>query len=154
MEILYLHCSKGATNDAPDLILSDRNYFTSMWNGMALNQRFESYSREAATSMGFQSLMFNQATCMWSEFVPNFGQNTTDAVTTTSGPTAAAAFFLNTRWLEIITHTDCNFITSDFEEPVDQAAAHAKLLYFGNLITTQRRKLGLHYGVDTPAIVA
>lgn len=148
METLYLHCSKGATNDPPDLILGDRNYFTVVWNSMLPQQRFESYSREAATSMGFQSLMFNQATLMWSEFVPNFGQNTTDAVTTTSTSAAAGAFFLNTRWLEIVTHQDCNFIMSDFEEPIDQAAAHSKLLYFGNLITTQRRKLGLHYGVD------
>jgi hypothetical protein len=148
METLYTHCSKGATNDAPDLILGDRNYFTAVWNSMLLQQRFESYSREAATSMGFQSLMFNQATLMWSEFVPNYGNSTTDVVSTTALATQSAAFYLNTRWLEIVTHQDCNFITSDFEEPIDQAAAHAKLLYFGNLICTQRRKLGLHYGVD------
>lgn len=154
METLYLHCSKGATNDSPDLILSDRNYFTCLWRSMLPQQRFESYSREAATSMGFQSLMFNQATCMWSEFVPNYGVNTTDAVSTTSAATTAVAFFLNTRWLEIVTHTDCNFIMSDFEEPIDQAAAHAKLLYYGNLIGTQRRKNGLHYGVDITGITA
>lgn len=154
MEQLYIQCSKGATNDAPDLILCDRNYFSAVWRSMLVNQRFESYSREAATSMGFQSLMFNQATMMWSEFMPGYGQNTTDAVTAASLGTAAVAFFLNTRWLQIITHQDCNFVVSDFQEPVDQAAAHAKMLYFGNLIGTQRRKLGLHYGVGATAIVA
>lgn len=154
MEALYLHCSKGATNDAPDLIMSDRSLFACVWRSMISNQRFESYSREAATSMGFQSLMFNQATMMWSEFMPNYGQNTTDAVSATASSAASVAYFLNTRWLQIVTHQDCNFVTGDFQEPVDQAAAHAKMLYFGNLITTQRRKLGLYYGVNAAGITA
>jgi hypothetical protein len=118
MAQLYNTCSRGSTNDHPDLIISDQ-IKGAMW--------------------------------FWSQFMPGFGTNQAAAnvQSDSQAATNAAAFFLNTRWFELVVSERVNFVATPFVEPYDQDAIWAKILLRAQLICKQRRKFGLYYGVDT-----
>jgi len=94
----------------------------------------------------FKSMMM-----FWSEFMPNFGPAGVPVATVTQLDTQQAAFFLNTRWLELVISRQLFFKATDFIEPYDMDAIWAKILFRGQHTVKQRRKQGLHYGVDTTA---
>lgn len=146
---LYNDCSKGSTNDGPDLILCDQNYFEAYENALVTQQRYGNYGDEAAAGAGFVALMFKGATMMWSDKVPNLGTTNADAPSTTQTNTQAVAFYLNTRWMELVVASDVNFVATPFVEPYDQDAIWAKVLFRAQMTIKQRRKLGVHY--DVPA---
>lgn len=152
MATLFNNCSKGATNDGPDLILPDQNYFEAYENGLVPNQRYGNYGDDGAASVGFESLKYKSGVMIWSEFVPSFGTNASNAVTITQSAGDAVAYFINSRWLELVIDEESDFVTTPFEEPVDQTAVYAKILFMGQLTTTQRRKLGVHYNVNASAL--
>lgn len=144
---LYNHCSRGSTNDFPDLILSDQNYFQGYELSLLAQQRYGNYADEGAASVGFESLKFKGAVMLWSEMVPNFGTTPTDAVSLTQNSGRQVAWFLNSRWLELVIDEATHFINTPFEEPVDQTAIYSKILFMGQFTVTQRRKQGLHFDV-------
>jgi hypothetical protein len=83
--------------------------------------------------------------------MPGFGTNQAAAnvQSDSQAATNAAAFFLNTRWFELVVSERVNFVATPFVEPYDQDAIWAKILLRAQLICKQRRKFGLYYGVDT-----
>lgn len=148
---LYNSCSKGSTNDHPDLIISDQNLFERYEAVLAANQRYGNYGDDGAASAGFQTVKFKGAMWFWSQFMPGFGTNQAASVVDSDNQDAnnAAAFFINTRWLELVISERVNFAATPFVEPYDQDAIWAKILLRAQLIVKQRRKFGLYYGVDT-----
>lgn len=149
MANLYNNCSKGSSNDAPDLIICDQRYFEAYEMGLTDQQRYGNYGSEAAASVGFTTMKFRGATMFWSEFMPGLGSDVNDAVTLTPPDTDVAAFFINTRWLELVVSSNVNFVATEFQEPYDQDAIWAKILWRAQLMTKQRRKLGCHVGVNS-----
>jgi len=158
MNNLYNTCSRGSTNDAPDMILSNQPYFEKYEGALMTQQRYGNYADDGAASAGFESLKFKGAVMMWSEFVPSHGDTASDTVvaspTATQQAQQAVAYFINSKWLEFVVDQESHFVTTPFEEPVDQTAVYSKILLMGQLICTQRRKQGLHYAVDTSLIVS
>ena len=148
---LYNSCSKGSTNDHPDLIISDQNLFELYEARLSESQRYGNYGDEDAASAGFLTVRFKGALWFWSEFMPGFGSNQAANVVDADNIDAneASAFFINTRWLELVISERVNFVATPFVEPYDQDAIWAKILLRAQLITKQRRKFGLWYSVDT-----
>lgn len=153
MNNIYNNCTKGGTNDAPDFALCDQNYFEVYEGSLMAIQRYGNYGDDGAASAGYESLKFKGAVMLWDEFVPNPTNTATSAVSLTQVGTQAAAFFMNSKWLELVIDEETNFISTPFEEPVDQTAIYAKLLFMGQHTVTQRRKHGLHYNVTATTIV-
>jgi hypothetical protein len=145
----YNDCAKGGTNDAPDLILCDQNYYEVYEGSLMMLQRYDNYLDEDAASAGFGGLRFKGATLLWDEYVPDFGATTTDTVALAQTASRAVAFFLNSNWIELVVHRLGYFETTPFQEPNDQTAIYAKVLLKAGHIITQRRKHSVHYNVNS-----
>ena len=149
MSRLYNNCARGSSNDVPDVIICDQRYFEAYETGLTDQQRYGNYGVEEAASVGFTTMKYRNALMFWSEFMPGFGNTAADAATLTPADDAVAAFFINTRWLELVVSQNVNFVATEFQEPYDQDAIWAKILWRAQLMTKQRRKFGLHYNVDS-----
>lgn len=51
-------------------------------------------------------------------------------------------YMLNSEYLGFVVHSDADFKMGEFKEPVDQDVRSAKIIWMGNLTTTNRRRLG------------
>ena len=149
MTNLYNQCSRGSTQDHPDLGVTDQTYYEKYEADLMAQQRYGNYGDDGVASAGFEAVKFKGMMMFWSEFMPNFGPAGTPAATVTQSTAEAVAFFLNTRWLELVISRQLFFKSTDFIEPYDQDAIWAKILFRGQHTVKQRRKQGLHYGVDT-----
>lgn len=149
MENLYNNCSKGSTLDFTKCILADQNYFEYYCNGRLALQRFPAYDDAEAVSAGFKAVKFKQASIFLDDNVPSYGTTADDTVSLTSSATAAVSLWLNTNWLRLNIHPLANFTPTDFVEPEDQLAMYAKIFWMGQQTCRQRRKLGVHYNVNT-----
>lgn len=151
---LYNDCSKGSTADAPDLIISDQAYFELWENLLSVQQRYGNYGDEDAASAGFQTIKLKQALMFWSDKVPGLGTNQAATTTLVQDPADAVAFYLNTRWMELVVADDVNFVATPFVTPYDQDAMWAKILLRAQFTIKQLRKFGVHYGVNASTIVS
>ena len=61
--------------------------------------------------------------------------------------TAGELYIINFDWLKFVVDTDGQFTFDEFQTPVDQKSSTAKLVFRGQLITTNRRALGRLTGV-------
>ena len=64
-----------------------------------------------------------------------------------SQATAGVMYFLNSDVLEFVINSGTNFSMTDWEKPADQDLRVAQILFAGDLITTNRRKLGKLTGI-------
>jgi hypothetical protein len=156
MNNIYNDCSKGSTNDHPDLIISDQFVFELYEGLLAQQQRYGNYGDEDAASAGFLTVKFKGALWFWSQFMPGHGTGSTANCTASSAVTGQAAnpssmFFINSRWLELVVSERVNFVATPFVEPYDQDAIWAKILLRAQMIVKQRRKFGLYYDAVTVA---
>mgnify|MGYP001585905266 CR=1 FL=1 len=154
MTNLYNTTSLGSSQDTVDLILSDQNYHEFYEGILAILQRYpyDAFENDNAPSAGFRALRFKNAVVMFSQFVPNYGNTAGDAVSLTQNAAQATAFFINTRQYEIVVSRKVNFAVDPFVVPYDQDAMWSKILWRGQACMLQRRKHGLHLGVDTTQI--
>jgi hypothetical protein len=148
MSRLYNNCSKGNTTDFPDLILSDQFCFEKFESLMHAQQRYGGFDEERNASVGFQSIKFRGATWLWSELVPGINPGAEDT-RANLGSADGTMFFLNSRWLELVVDSESNFVATPFEEPVNQTAIFSKILFMGQLMVTQRRKMGVYFDIDS-----
>ncbi len=56
--------------------------------------------------------------------------------------TSGVMYFLNSDVLEFVISSSTNFMLTDWEKPADQDIRVAQILFAGDMITTNRRKLG------------
>lgn len=129
---LYNNCAKGP-GGPPNLILTDQNTFE-MWRAA-----YYSKYRQTTTSdpnYPFENFKFNRATVMWDEFMPDSYSN---SLTITYG----TAFFINTSFMKVKYDKETNFVSTPFQKPVNQDAKVAHILWMGNTVITNRRKLGI-----------
>lgn len=145
---LYNTCSKGSTNDAPDLVISNQELFEYYEAQLSDQQRYGNYGDEAAASAGFETMSLKGALWFWSDFMPGMGATLGDAVDLTSTAAESCAFFINTRWLELVVSARVNMVSTPFVEPYDQDAIWSKILFRGQMTLKQRRKFGVYVGAD------
>ncbi|MBE3145332.1 MAG: phage major capsid protein [Planctomycetes bacterium] len=129
---MYNYCSRGADGSAPNIILTNQETFETYENSLDQQKR---YQDESLTTMGFDNVKVKGATIVWDELVPDIDLGTTAL-------TDGSAFFINTNFYKLVIDKQTDFITTPFVEPENQTAKSAKVLFMGNTIVTNPRKLG------------
>lgn len=138
---LYNHCSRGS-GGSPNLVVADQITYETYEN--ALDDKVR-YTNTKLADMGFDNIKLRGATCVWDEVVPSLDTGETDE---TSGTFTGTVFMLNTEFYKLIIDSETDFVTTPFVEPENQTAKTAKLLFMGNAVSGNLRKLGVGYGIS------
>lgn len=125
MNALYLSLVRGS--DKPDLVVSSHDFFAAYWESLQDLQRYASADRATA---GFQALKYVDADVI-------FDSNTNFATT------AERMYFLNTNYMELVVHRDCNWSTMDEKVSVNQDAVVIPVLWQGQLVCSNRNLQGI-----------
>jgi hypothetical protein len=127
---IYNSCSNGRIH--PDFILTSQQ----MW------ERYESllqpqlrYQSTKAADAGFENLLYKSAPIMWDAPLSNTSTN-------------SKMYFLNSKFLKLKVHSDVWLKNTPFEKPHGQDARYSQILCYGNLVTNNRRYLGVLNQVD------
>lgn len=125
MNAIWLDLNRGA--DRPDLIVSSHDFFAAYWESLQDLQRYGSADKAEA---GFQSLKFVDADVI-------FDSNSNFATT------AEKMYFLNTEYLELVSHKAANWNTLDEKTSVNQDAVVIPIIWMGNLTCSNRSLQGV-----------
>lgn len=117
-------CSKGKIK--PEFLLTTRGLYEKYEGLLQPQLRYQS-SKEA--DAGFENLLYKSAPVMWDEDC-----------------TAGYMYFLNSKFLKLKVHSDAWFKNTPFEKPHGQDARYSQILSYGNLVTNNRRFLGVLSG--------
>ncbi len=124
---LWLQLVRG--DDAPDLVVSDNNYFTFYEQSQTSLKRYTNDGGGAGkASGGFVSLKYKNA-----DVVFDGG----------SGIPLNHMYFLNTDYLEGVVHKDADLAIMDEMKPFNQDAAVIPILWMGNLTVSNRSLQGV-----------
>lgn len=120
---LWLALVRG--DDSPDLIVADNNYFSFYEQSQT---SFKRYTNSDSASGGFVSLKYKQA-----DVIFDGG----------SGIPTNRMYFVNTDYIELVTHSDADMAIMDEMKPYNQDAAVVPILWMGNLVTGNRSLQGV-----------
>ena len=120
---LWLALIRG--DDQPDLIVADNNYFTFFEQSQTSIKR---YTNSDSASAGFVELKYKKA-----DVIFDGG----------SGIPTNHMYFLNTDYIELVTHKDANMEVMDEMKPYNQDAAVIPILWMGNMVTGNRSLQGV-----------
>lgn len=134
---MYNYCSRGS-GGSPDLVLFDQVSFETYENALDTSVR---YTNTNMADMGFDTIKLRGATCIWDEQVPDIDSGTV-AITT------GTAFFINTKFYNLVIDSETDIITTPFVEPENQTVKTAKILFMGNAAVTNMRKHGVLYATS------
>lgn len=109
-------------NDHPDVILTTQTLFEK-YESM-LHQQLR-YTDTKTAEAGFQNLLFKGAPIMYDVHAP-----------------AGNMYFLNSKYLKLVGHSDKWFKQTEFIRPENQDARFALILCYGNLVCSNRKKQG------------
>jgi len=129
MATTYNDCSVG--NDQPTIIITGQAQYE------AYEALLEGQIRYTDTDMadgGFQNLLFKGCPITFDGTLAGEGK----------------MYMLNTKYLQLVAHSDVWFKPTPFVRPTNQDAVYSQLLCYGNLTTSNRARQGYMYGI-TPA---
>jgi len=109
-------------NDHPDVILTTQGLYEKYESLLQLQLR---YTDTKTADAGFQNLLFKGAPIMYDVHAP-----------------AGTMFFLNSKYLKLVGHTDKWFTQTEFVRPENQDARMALIMCYGNLVCSNRAKQG------------
>ena len=109
-------------NDHPDTLLTTQLLFEKYEALLQPNLR---YTDTKTADAGFQNLLFKAAPVMYD-----------------TGCTAGTFFFLNSKYLTLVGHSDKWFSQTSFISPEDTDARYALIMCYGNLTVRNRAKQG------------
>lgn len=130
---LWNFCSRGADGSGPDIILSDQVTFETY--EMALDAQKQFVDTNIA-DLGFDNIKLKGGVMVWDELVPDVASGTTSL-------TYGSVFMINSKFYKLIVDSETDFITTPFISPENQTAKVAKILFMGNAIASNLRKLGV-----------
>jgi len=125
MNTLWLQCVRGT--DKPDLLVSSHDFFAFYWASLQDQQRYATADTAAA---GFQTLKYVSADII-------FDSNSNFATT------AEKMYYVNTDYLELVTHKEANWTTLDEKTSVNQDAVVIPIIWMGNLVCSNRSLQGV-----------
>ena len=134
---MYNYCSRGS-GGSPDLIVCDQNTFETYENALDTQIR---YQNNKMADMGFDTVKLRGATVLWDETIPDI-DNGTVAIT------AGTAFYLNTKFYNLIIDSETDIVVTPFVEPENQTVKTAKILFMGNTAVSNLRKHGVCYAIS------
>lgn len=124
---LYLETTRN--NDCVDLIVASNDYFAFYEQGLSSQKQ---YMDNVMASAGFSALRYKKAKVI-------FDGN--------SGMPASRMYFLNTKNIELVAHTDANLTVIGDEtaglRPINQDAAVIPMLWMGNMTCSNRSLQGV-----------
>jgi hypothetical protein len=123
--MLPLLIEQTRNNDKPDLIVSSNDYFQFYEGGLVSTKR---YVDEEKANGGFMSLMYHGIPVIFDG---------------SSGMAASRMYFLNTNYIEIVTHSDANMTVMDEAKPYNQDAVVVPVLWMGNMVCSNRSLQGV-----------
>jgi hypothetical protein len=138
---LYNHCSRGS-GGSPNLAVLEQVTYETYEN--ALDEKVR-YTNTKLADMGFDNIKLRGATCVWDEVMPSVDTGETDESSVTFTGSVA---MLNTEFYKLIIDSETDFVTTPFVTPENQTAKTAKLLFMGNVVASNLRKLGVGYGIS------
>ncbi len=151
---LYNNCSKGI-NGHPDLIISDQLIWELYFNSLQSQERYVRDNAREVDMLGGISdemLKFKGAINIWDEVVPDTGTSTAELIdgvgTFQQSGAHGSEFMLNSAAMEYVVHSRRDFVTTPFVKPQNQDARVAHILWLGQVVVNNRRKLGVHYDID------
>lgn len=112
-------------NDKPDLIVSSNDYYQFFEGGQVSIKR---YVDKDLADAGFMSLSYHGIPVIF------------DGV---SGMPAAHMYFLNSNYLELVTHSEANMTVMDEAKPYNQDAVVVPILWMGNFVASNRALQGV-----------
>lgn len=124
MNQLWLPCVRG--NDKPDIIVFSHDYYAFYEGSLQQNQR---YMKVDSAALGFEELMYKSASVIFDDN-SNFGT------------TAKVGYFLNTKYLYLVQHSEAQWTQDDDKVPVNQDAVVVPLYWMGQFVTTNRNVQG------------
>ena len=126
MSTIYNTVSVG--NDQPTIIITDQDEYEKYEALLQPNLR---YTSADVADAGFQNLLFKGA--------PVTYDSDTNLDT--------KMFFLNTKYLRLVAHTETWFQPTPFVRPTNQDARYAQILCYGQLTCSNRARQGMLYGL-------
>ena len=129
MATLYNNCSVG--NDQPTIIITGQAQYEAYEALLDQNIR---YTDTDMADGGFQNLLFKGAPVTFDGVLAGEGK----------------LYMLNTKYLQLVAHSDVWFKPTPFVRPTNQDAVFSQLLCYGELTTSNRARQGYMYGI-TPA---
>ena len=129
MATLYNNCSVG--NDQPTIAITGQNQYEAYEALLDQNIR---YTDTEVADAGFQNLMFKGCPVTFDGTLAGEGK----------------FYFLNTKYLQLVAHSDVWFKPTPFVRPTDQDSVFSQLLCYGEFTTSNRARQGFMYGI-TPA---
>lgn len=109
-------------NDHPDMVLTTQTLFEKYESLLQPQLR---YTDTKTADSGFQNLLFKSAPVMYDVHAP-----------------AGTMFFLNSKYLKLVGHSDKWFSQTEFVRPENQDARFALIMCYGNLVCSNRKKQG------------
>lgn len=125
MLALWILCVRGT--DKPDLIVSTNDLYKAYWDSLTDNQRYRNVEDLPDT---FQSILFQSA-----DVIFDSNSNFTS--------TGEKMYFINSDYLELVTHTDADWTPLDQRESINQDAAVVTMIWMGQLVTSNRARQGV-----------
>ena len=126
MATMYNTVSVG--NDQPTIIITDQDEYEKYESLLTGNIR---YTDTDMADSGFQNLLFKGAPV------------TFDSNSELDGK----MFFLNTKYLQLVAHSDVWFKPTPFVRPTNKDSVFSQILCYGNLTTSNRSRQGMLYGL-------
>ena len=118
-------------NDKPNVLLTTQDIYESYEGLIQANQRFQD---SRAADAGFVNLIFKAAPILYDAYVDGMGSGV--------GSTGHYFYYLNTKYLRLVGLTGKWFYATPFKQPENQDIRVAQILCYGNLIASNRKRLG------------
>lgn len=122
LDMATAYNSVSVGNDHPDMVLTTQTLFEKYESLLQPQLR---YTDTKTADAGFQNLLFKSAPVMYDVHAP-----------------AGTMFFLNSKYLKLVGHSDKWFSQTDFVRPENQDARFALIMCYGNLVVSNRKKQG------------
>lgn len=137
MDELYITCGRQKvgpkSKQFPDLILGTETYWRLYSQGV--DRRGQRFTNTMSADAGYTSLEFRGATLIHDEDMP------------ADAGTDAQAYFINSEFLKLMYVKSANFKITDRINAESQDAFSKRIIWRGELVSTNPQKLGLHEGV-------
>jgi len=127
MASVYNDCSVG--NDQPTIIITSQQAYEKYESLLTGQMR---YTDTDMADAGFQNLLFKGAPIT---FDPQLSTGVVDAA-------SQEMYFLNTKYLQLVRHSDVWFKPTPFVRPTNQDAVFSQILAYGQLTCSNRSRQG------------
>ncbi len=123
MRNIFNDCTVQDQTDHPDIIMTDQTNFERYEKVLQPQERFQD---SKMADGGFQNLLFKGVPLSWDYYC-----------------TAGKMYFLNTNYLKLKVHKEADMKFGEFQEPENQDAKVAKLIWMGELVASNCQKHGV-----------